>query len=373
MKNIAVIFGGASVEHDISVITAMQVFKNLKNFNVLPVYIKSNGEFVTADNLTSPQTFLNFSKYAKNVREVSFEFGKQNLVIFKRNKIVKREKIDCALLCNHGHGGEDGCLQGLLEIANIPYSSSNVLSSALCMDKVLTKIILKNAKISTPAYLHFDICEYKTKKLEILKNIRDKIKLPCIIKPANLGSSVGISICEDVATLEKMIDEALLYDNKIIVEEYIKNAREFCCAVLKIGDKLFTSEVQEVKKGKIYSFSDKYLTEKDAEKGEISTQLDKMIKKLSIQAYSALMCDGVVRVDFLFSEKQEKLYVNELNSIPGSLAFNLFKEPFADLIESLINEGINKNEKRAKLVYSFNSKAIESYINMTDHLKYKMC
>lgn len=364
--------GGKSVEHDISIITAMQTLKNLSQYNVIPIYIKPDGTFVTAKNLNRAQTFLNFEKNAKNVEMISFEFGKSNIILLKNKKIKGKIKIDCAILCNHGHGGEDGCLQGLLELACIPYSSCSVLSSALCMDKALSKVLFKSNNIKSPTYVHFNNCQYKANKLEILMKIKEKIGLPCIIKPANLGSSVGISICEDVAKIEECIDESFNYDDKIIVEKYIENAREFCCAVIKIAGKEFTSDVQEVKKSKIYTFSEKYLSSKEATKNVISEKLERQIKSLAIKSYNALICDGVVRVDFLYDEKQDNLYVNELNSIPGSLAFNLFKFPFADLLNNLIDEAIERFVKKKDLIYTFNSQAIKAYINMTDHMKYKM-
>lgn len=370
MKNIAVFFGGKSVEHDISIITAMQAIKGLKNYNIFPIYIKPDGKFYTGENLCDAKTYLNFNKYAKNVKEVTFEFGKSNILILKNKKIKEKIKIDCALLCNHGHGGEDGCLQGLLELAEIPYSSCNVPSSAICMDKVLTKIFLKTNKIKSPAYVHFNISEYTAKKREILNLICNEISFPCIIKPANLGSSVGICICEDEINLEKAISESFNYDDKIIVEKFIENAREFCCAVMKVGDKQFASDVQEVKKSKIYTFSEKYLTSHSEEENDISVNLEMQIKKMALKAYNALMCDGVVRVDFLYGEGV--LYVNELNSIPGSLAFNLFKIPVADLLNNLIDEAILKYQKKKDIVYTFSSQAIKAYIDMADHLKYKM-
>lgn len=370
MKNIAVFFGGKSVEHDISVISAMQAIKGLKNCNIIPIYIKSDGKFCTGENLCDAKTYLNFSRFAKNVKEVSFEFGSSQLLVIKNNKIKDRIKIDCALLCNHGHGGEDGCLQGLLELAEIPYSSCSLASSAICMDKVLTKIMLKADKIKSPAYVHFDISEYKTKKREILNKICKIIAFPCIIKPASLGSSVGISICEDETNLEKAVSDAFNYDEKIIVEKYIRNAREFCCGVMKVGDRLLASGVQEVKKSKIYTFSEKYLTAHDDEERNISETLEKQIKALAEKTYKSLGCDGVVRVDFLYGS--ETLYVNEVNSIPGSLAFNLFKLPIADFLNNLIDEGIAKYQKKKDIVYTFSSQAIKAFIDMADHLKYKM-
>ena len=373
MKNVAVIFGGKSVEHDISIITALQTMKNIsKNYKLYPIYIKPDGKFIIAENLTDAKTYLNFNKNVRKAKVVSFLLGTPTLMIMKNGKVKEYVNIDCAILCNHGHGGEDGSLQGLLELCEIPYSSCDVRSSVLCMDKVLTKIMLKNAKIASPTYVYFDICQYKARKINILKNIVDQIKFPCIVKPATLGSSIGINVCENEQELISSIDDAFVYDDKIIVEQFVSKAREFACAVFKIDDKLFTSKVQEMKKGKIYTFQEKYLCQKEREVREITKQLDERIKKYAMASYSALQCDGIVRVDFLYNEKQNKLYVNELNSIPGSLAFNLFSSSFIDLINSLISEAISRNEKKKQICYEFNSQAIENYISMTDHLKYKM-
>ena len=230
--------------------------------------------------------------------------------------------------------------------------------------------MLKANKIKSPAYVHFNIGEYKAKKREILNKICEALAFPCIIKPSSLGSSVGISICEDETNLEKAISEAFNYDEKIIIEKYITNAREFCCAVMKTGEKVLASNVQEIKKSKIYTFSEKYLTAHDDKESTISQTLDKQIKVLAVKTYNILECDGVVRVDFLYGDKT--LYVNEVNSIPGSLAFNLFKLPIADLLNNLIDEGIAKYQKKKDIVYTFSSQAIKAFIDMADHLKYKM-
>ena len=372
MTNVAIFFGGKSVEHDISIITALQVMRNIdKEFNLIPIYIKPDGTFVTAKNLNISETFLNYNSNVKKENEVSFIFVKSLMMITKNKKIKKIIKIDCAVLCNHGHGGEDGSLQGLLELCEIPYSSCNVAASALCMDKNLTKIILTSAHINTPTHVYFNKCEYKTNKVNIINKISKKIAFPCIVKPASLGSSVGISICENIDKLEKSIEDAFLYDSNIVIEKYISNAREFCCAVMKIGDRLIPSNVEEINKNKIYTFQEKYLYKKEQISEIIEKELQKRIKKLAIKAYSVLNCDGIVRVDFLFNNKNNKLYVNEVNSIPGSLAFNLFGTSFKDLIKSLIIESIVRYKNKEKICYKFSSEAIEKFISMTNHLKYK--
>lgn len=373
MKNVAIIYGGKSVEHDISIITALQVMKNFpKTYNFLPIYIKPNGKFVVGENLDDEKIYLDYENKVKKEKEVVLLPGHKSASIFSNKRLKGNFEIDCALLCNHGHGGEDGSLQGLLELCEIPYSSCDVASSAICMDKVLTKIILESEKIQTPAYVHFDRCEYGHCKEEVENKVLKKIKLPCIVKPARLGSSVGISICENEQMLKGAIEDAFKFDDKIIVEKFVENAREFCCAVLANGGELFASKVCEVKKGKMFTFEEKYLSEKEKSESKISKNLEDKIKKLAMLSYNTLACDGVARVDFLFDETEKKLYVNEVNSIPGSLAFNLFDTSFGDLIDLLISNAVSRKEKENEILYKFNSSAISSFINLTSGVKNKI-
>lgn len=370
MINLALIFGGKSVEHDISIITALQTLDGLgKEYNLIPVYITAQGNMVTARNLTDEKVYLNFAKNVEKPMEVLAPAGLGEFWFANKGKIKKRQKIDCALLCCHGHGGEDGSLQGLLGIANIAYTSCDPLSSALCMDKVASKIYLTNANILTPKYVNFDLCEYKENHALILAKVEEELGFPCIVKPANLGSSVGISICENAQELTCSIDEAFEFDKKIIIEKFIDNAREFCCAIIKSTNTLIASNVCEVKKGKIFSFEEKYLAKKEEEKREISKLLGEKIKNLAKEAYKTLGCEGVVRIDFLYDGK--RLYVNELNSIPGSLSFGMFKTQHSDLLKALIVEGIKRNQEKNEILYQFNSKAIENFIEMKKQIKKK--
>lgn len=372
MKNIAVFYGGKSVEHDISIITALQVMKALpSNYNLLPVYITSSGQMRTGENLREAEIYLDYDKNVKKEYEVIVKSGEGCIALLKGNRLKKTCKIDCAILCNHGHGGEDGSLQGLLEMAEIPYTSCDISSSAICMDKDLSKVLFNSNSIPNTEYISFNYRDYKLNNKKVIEEIKEKIKLPCIIKPASLGSSVGISVCENDKKLDKLIEESFKYDKKLVIEEFLQDVREFCCAVVKSGDHFIASKVVEVQKGKIYTFEEKYLNEKETKKESISKSLEEEIKKLASKTYKSLACDGVVRVDFLFDNKRKKLFVNEINSIPGSLAFNLFDTSFSDLLNLLVNEGIKRFEDKKQIVYKFNSNAISRYIEMTDNLKIK--
>ncbi len=363
--DIAVFFGGKSVEHDISVITALQAVKVIsKENNIIPIYIKPDGKMVVADNLDDGKIYLDYEKNVKNERDVSLLNGK--IAIIKKNKI-KLQNVDCALNCCHGHGGEDGSLQGALEIADIPYSSCDCPSSVLCMDKGLCKLLLQHNQIPSVKGVYFDKCKYVQDKQSIWNNIETEIGMPCIIKPATLGSSVGIVICENVQDLERSIESAFEFDSKVLVEKYLSDAREFCCAVIKNSSTLIASKVIEVAKSQIYTFEEKYLQNNSNSQKKLSQNFCKKVEDMAKEAYSALGCDGIVRVDFLL--KDEKLYVNELNSIPGSLSFHMFDISFGDLINCLLREGMKRRSERNKLIYKFNSQAIEKYLTLTTNIK----
>lgn len=370
-ERIAVIFGGKSVEHDISIITGIQCIRGLsKRYEILPIYITHKGEWFIADNLDNVETFFDFDHNVKNKHRATLLLGCPYLLIETKKGFKEKLKIDCALLATHGRNVEDGALQGALESSGVPYTSCGVMSSALCMDKAMTKTILKANDIQTPKFLHFYAQEYLKFKADIIECIIAKFDFPVIVKPANLGSSVGIAVCEDEQSLMHAIDAAFAYDEKVIVEDYIKNAKEFACAVIKIGNNLLASKVEQMCKGDIYTFEEKYIEKKSKNIEKVDEQLEKEIKNISARAYSTLECGGVVRVDFLQDTSKNKLYVNEVNTIPGSLAFNLFDVPFKDLLDTLIIEAKEHRAEKDKDVYLFNSEALHAFAIFSEQHKY---
>lgn len=369
MKNVAVIFGGKSVEHDISVITGLQAMSFFpKEYNLIPLLIDQSGMIYYGKELLKKENYLDISSIRKKLFQVGFNFGNQNIFLIKKNKIVKQIYLDCALLCTHGHGGEDGSLQGVLEIANIPYTSCGVGSSVLSINKILSKIMFEHFSIPSPTYVYFNKCEYDKNSKQIENEIKEKIGYPVIIKPSCLGSSVGIKICEDEKMLNDAIKHALMFDESVLVEKFLDGSLEFSQAVLKIDDKLYFSKVSKVNKGKMFSFDEKYIQEK-RQNSEIESdeKIIKKIKNLSALIYQKFGCNGVVRIDYLM--QNEKLYVNEINSIPGSLAFNLFDTNFSGLIKMLVEDAIKTNNEKQKIEYSFNSDAIKTYLESAKNYK----
>ncbi len=352
MEKLVVFYGGKSVEHDISIITGLQVMSVIKNeYELLPIYIDHTGLWWTAENYDDPNIYADFLALAKKPKQVSVEFGLGCVYVFKKFK-KSYFKPAAALICLHGANGEDGAIAGVMQMANIPYSCPNLESSAICYDKELTKIVLKNFDIPVVSSITINIDQINKK--EIIK----KIGFPMIVKPARLGSSVGIVVCKDEHELEQAIECAKLYDFKLIFEHFIENSREFNCAFCLNENMVISSNVYEVVGQKFYSFDEKYLTDKPKTQKVTSKKLEQLIKKLGEKTVLALECEGVVRVDFLMED--QTLFVNEVNTIPGSLAGYLFgnlKEVAIELVENA-KARFFKNEQ---LTFKYQSEALSIF------------
>ena len=359
-KKVLIVFGGESVEHDISIITALQTMMFLpKDYDFLPVYIDRDGAWWMAQNLNEKKTFVCFEKNAKNKKRVTLVCGKNILFQVKGKRLKTVCEVLCVLNCCHGRFGEDGALQGVLKGSNIPHTSCDVTSSALCMDKAFLKDVMERNNIPTPEYVCISddgISE------EVLHKTLSKLKPPVVVKPANLGSSIGVSVCKNEGELSDAIDFAFSFDKKVVVEKFVNNLREFNCACFGFKENLFCSDVNEVvQKGEVYSFEDKYLQNQSKTK-KVETSIKRKVQMLTQKAYKIAGCSGVVRVDFLYDEKQRKLFLNEINTIPGSLAFYLFKGiKFQELIGCLIEDSLFREKKQTKLVKTYKSDALEVF------------
>ncbi|MBQ7653276.1 MAG: ATP-grasp domain-containing protein [Clostridia bacterium] len=316
--NIGLFYGGRSFEREISVITAIQLMDYFpKEYELIPIYMKGG----MALSLKEPRFFR------------SYEEEKGKIVTFVKGGVKigrKRIKLDCALLATHGGEGENGVLQSVLEYYEIPFTSSDHFSSALTMDKKVTKNILDEAGIKTAKELYSPI-------------------FPCIIKPRRLGSSIGIRVARTDEEYMEAVNFAKTYDD-VLVEEYLENAVEFNCAAIKREGEITTSAVEKPNKsGAILDYDDKYLVDRGRElPAAIGEELTARIKETTKKVYELFDCFGVVRVDFLYYSGE--LYVNEINSIPGSLAFYLFENDgltYESLLRSLVEEGIKRGIVKA--------------------------
>lgn len=385
---LGVIFGGDTVEHEVSIITAVQAMENMdqNKYDIIPIYISKDRTWYTGKMLMDIDIYKNFNdlkKYAKKVALVN-NSGKFQLQTI--NKLFRRTvaTLDLAFPIVHGKGAEDGSLQGYLDSIGIPYVGSNVLGSALGQDKVVLKQVLESNNISVPKYTWFYDYEYINKKDEIIKNI-EKLGYPVIIKPACLGSSVGITVVKDKKGLDNAINEAIKYETKIVVEEMIQDLVEVDCAVLGNYENQEVSLTAEMLTNNDFlTFQDKYLSggkgklkgaKGSSTKGNMSNssfnipanidnKLIKEVEDLSLKTFRALNLSGVARIDFLIDKKQGKVYVNEPNTIPGSLAFYMFKPKgieYKTLLDNLINYSIKDYKNKSKKISSFESNVLSSY------------
>jgi len=363
---IGVIFGGTSVEHEVSIITAVQAMEhmNKEKYDIYPIYIAKDRTWYTGKMLMDIDLYKDFhdlKKYAK--KSVLFNrngaFTLQSLGPFKQ--IIA--DLDIVFPIVHGNNVEDGSLQGYLEMVGVPYVGSNVLGSALGQDKVIQKQIFEQLKLPIVPYTWFYDNAYFDKKENILKNV-NKIGYPVIVKPATLGSSVGITYVKDENDLDKAIKDAATYDIKVVVEKAVENLVEVNCSVLGNYEHQQVSELEEVMSNEEFlTYKEKYCGGKKGavSKGmaslnriipaRIDEKLADNIRKTSKEAFKALNLSGICRLDYLIDTKTKKFYINEPNTIPGSLAFYLWT-PTGKTYEQLLDEAITIAIKQYKTKHS---------------------
>ena len=375
MKKILLCFGGKSFEHDISIITALIVLKKYRGkFNLLPIYISKNQEwFYFAGKDLNVKCFKDFErKYKQNgFKKVSVLKGK---IVIGQSLFKTEIKVDGALNCCHGGYGEDGGLNSFLESNNICVSSGSASALAICMDKVLTKIALKGLNVPVIDYFTFTRDEYKKDEDYVLKKAGD-FGFPLIIKPSLLGSSIGIKVAHNQKEFEEGVQVALEFDNNILVEKAIlEDMKEYNIALMKKDKNIIVSKIDKViKNDEILSFQDKYIGDGNCNKycaknqGEksrgkyfsddkkwekVPSKIKKKITKISLVVYEKLALKGVVRFDFIV-DKNDNVFLNEINTVPGSLGYYFFvPQAFKNMggfIDSLINESIIEKENMLKI------------------------
>ncbi len=361
---VGVIFGGKSGEHEVSIASAMSIIKNInkQKYTILPIGIQKNGNWTngnTAYKLVPENLKKLLPSAEKNPQK------KSHLSLSLQKLYLHPDTVDIAFPVLHGTYGEDGTIQGMLELANIPYVGSGVLGSALGMDKAVQKELYKLHGLKQANYFYFFKKNWKSGKKQILRLIEKKFKYPVFVKPANLGSSVGISKAKNRQGLIDAINCAGQYDNKILIEEGLRDIREIECAVLG-NDKPKASVCGEVvPSNEFYDYSAKYID--NASKIYIPAKLDKLIQKkiqsMAIRAFTILNLSGMARVDFFLSKKNV-IYVNEVNTIPGFTSISMYPKlweasglSYANLIDTLISLAMEKHKEKNRLKTSFLLKA----------------
>lgn len=370
---IGVFFGSRSPEHDVSIITGELIINGLKELGheVIPVYISKKGEWFSGDELGKIEFFKekNYEDRLNNFK-VQLDLGVTKIMRLKRVGFLSSKNIDIELAfpAIHGQNGEDGTIQGLFELLNIPYVGCGVASSAIAMDKILTKQLYSRINIPTTKFLHYSKQSwYKNKEL-IISEINTKLNYPLFIKPPRLGSSIGITKVESENDLEFAIEVALHYDLDVLVEESVENLMDITIAVMGNNDPIVSEIQQSSFSDEFFSYEEKYINEGGAQLGNaqkkiiIPAELDKKttdeIKNLAKDIYQQAYCSGIARIDFLFDTKQKKFFANEINTLPGTLYHHLWKESGVDLKElltNLVKYAIEKFEEKVKLTSTFES------------------
>jgi len=371
MKTIGVFFGSRSPEHDVSILTGQLIISGLKKcgYNVIPVYIDKKGKWYSDARLASMKFFTqNPTDLDKKLESFNIDFNKSTGKIVKQSGFLKGNAIlDIAFPAFHGQNGEDGTFQGLCEMLNVPYVGCDVTSSAITMDKVLTKMIYKANNIPTVDFVYFNLNEWRVNKKNVIQQIKS-LGWPVIIKPARLGSSIGISKAKDQKELEFAIEVALHYDEKVIVEKAVENLMDVTCCLIG-NDSPTPSLLQEsVFSSGFFSYEDKYLKGGGAQTGNatqsiiiparLNSKVTKEIQDAAVKAYQVLGCSGIARVDFLYDKTTKKWYANEVNTLPGTLYHHLWKKTgieFEDLLKKLIGFAEEKYQKKKQITYTFNS------------------
>lgn len=372
--NLAVIFGCRSVEHEVSIISAVQAMHSVdtEKYNIIPLYVTKTGEVYTGDKMTEVEPFKNIPALLSASHPVSLvREGEKVLVKFLDNKLFRKNadiQLDVALPVIHGTNCEDGTVAGLLEFLGLPYVGCDVLSAAVGMDKTVFKDVLKNAGLPVLDCVKFSAREYAAGREEIISLIIDKCGLPAIVKPVNLGSSIGISKADTMEELADAIDLAVSFSDKVLAEKAISNLREINCSVLGDCDSAIASVCEEpFMHDKILSYEDKYMGNSGSKgmaslgrklPADIPEVLSDKIRKLSVDIFKAIGASGVVRIDYLLNNETGEVYANEINTVPGSLSFYLWEATgikYPELIDRLIELAFRRQRSRDNLTFTINT------------------
>lgn len=370
-STIVVVFGGESVEHDISIITAIQALNAIdkQKYNVVPLYIDKVGRWLTSSNFFSMDSFLKEQKSGKRTKEISFMNGSKHMYLKTKIGLKKWHKVSVAFLCCHGGIGENGAIQGFFEVLGIPITSPNHISSAICMDKVVCKKILKESEIPVIDYTVLTQKEYGLGFNFCYNKVFDKLNLPVILKPSKLGSSVGITVCKNKKQLKQGLELGFKFDESILVEKLITEIKEVNVSVLRSSAWCYLSKTESPNMKKDFlTFEDKYLlgnkkTASDNKRiipADIEKDMENKIFKIAKDACEILNINGLIRIDFIIDKKEDKIYLNEINTIPGSLANYLWKGKFdfKTLIDKMIEGAMVECEEEKKLLKSFSSSVL---------------
>lgn len=376
--NIAVFFGCRSVEHEVSIISAVQAMRaiNRDKYDITPVYVAKDGSMYTGDNLFKIENYRDLPQLIKEAKRVTFIKEKDAVLMHyleqKKFKKIPDVAVDLAFPVVHGTNCEDGTMAGYFEFLGLPYISCDIISAAVGMDKAVFKDVLKSAGLPVLDCIKFRAREYTLDKATITQNIKSQVGFPLIVKPVNLGSSVGITKVNSEEELDEAIRLGISFSDIILVEKAITSLREINCSVLGDSDECEASVCEEpFMNDEILSYEDKYLgggKSGEASKGmaslgrkipaDLPQDKSNEIRELSCKIFKAIGASGVVRIDFLLDTNTGNVYANEINTIPGSLAFYLWEATglkYTDMIDRLVEIAFRRQRNRDNLTFTIDT------------------
>jgi D-alanine-D-alanine ligase len=380
-QTVGVFFGSRTPEHDVSIITGQLIISGLKGlgYNVAPIYISRQGKWLLGEGLDQ---LANFASQQKNIEQekalgeyyLDLESSLGKMVFKKKGFFGKTVTIDLAFPAMHGSFGEDGTLQGLFEMLNIPYVGCDVASSAIAMDKALTKQVCQLHNIPTTQFFYFYKNDWEKQKNAILNQAKN-LRWPLFVKPVHLGSSIGISKVKDqnLQELENKIEVALYYDNKVLIEEGVSDLMDVTCCLIGNEHPRASLLQESVFQAELFDFEEKYLKEGGSQLGKsqsgviiparISQELTQKIQETAKQVYKALGCWGIARVDFLLNKTTGEFFANEVNPLPGTIYHHLWQASgleLNDLLKQLTNLAQERHQQQKNLLLSFQSSILKS-------------
>ncbi len=377
---LGVIFGSRTCEHEVSIISALQLMRaaDRQNYDVIPIYISKKGEWFSGDPLFEIATYCPFDENRKDVLRVQLDLTAgsgalttvepaKGLLGHERTRLVAR--LDCVIPVMHGMHGEDGTLQGLLEMCNIPYASSGVGASAIGMDKALMKQFFVGGGFPVLPSRWFLRSGWEEDAEKVISDVEQALPYPVFVKPAMLGSSIGVSKATDRDSLREALDLAFEFDRKVLVEKGLNEPLELNCSVLGFDGEAKASEIEmPISGGDLLTFMDKYLQGSNSAKGmaslkrvlpaPIEPELRDRIQRLALDVFRSMDCKGVVRIDYMFDPASGELYITEINTIPGSMAFYLWEAtalPYSMLIDKLVGYALKAQEEKNNSNFAFTS------------------
>lgn len=375
---VGLFFGGRSVEHEVSVITALQAYENLDldKYEVIPVYVSKQGDFYTNPKFLDLKNFKDVDSLIFSSTKITM--GKKNgqSGFYSLRLFPKFTPLDVVFLAFHGSFGEDGCMQGLLEMYQIPYTGFNVLSAGITMDKAISKAVFKELGLPICNYFALRRIDFLKNPQKVLEEVKKVLKFPMFVKPATIGSSIGVNRAKDEDSLNFALEVAFTYSEKALIEEAFEQMIEVNCSALGYEEVRASVCEMPVASKEVLSFADKY--QKGGGKGSkrvgmaslsriipapIPEKLAKEIQEVTVKVFKALDGCGVARIDYFVDKEKNKFWINEINTPPGSFAFYLWEKSgikFSKLLDMLIEFALKRAENQSKTQYTFESGLLSS-------------